>query len=222
LALDSDLAVLLESVSQAFSYSTITCDPSLPLSVNEYYRLYPYRGLIHLYNSTFACNTWNNYRYTRILTHDIILGELRKLVHESGDTSVTRDIWHEFSRSRDLIRQLASDICATVPFQFGLVNPKNKDGIDPTSIKSPIGGFTLLFPLYVAASVDGPGSPTCDWAISTLTIIARAMGIDQALALVEMLQSEPSMTRWDDISDEGNHWLQSDSMVSDIRRGMTV
>jgi hypothetical protein len=162
-------------------------------------------------------NIWNNYRYARIILNEIILDQLRLKADQPGCTSDAKDIRDQCQPAQNLIQQLASDICATVPFQFGLVSADKEETTDPVKIKSSIGGFCLLYPIYIAACVDAYGSPTFGWAISCLTIIARAMGIDQALAIAEMLQVESGMGRWVDHQDDEDRRRSSSPIITEVR-----
>ena len=200
LTIDSELAEFASNAPPSvFSYTIGNKTDGTPFHVTEDYDLSPYNGCFHIYQSFWACNFWNNYRYARIIVNDLILTELRSLAAQSEavwNSSHFRDQCHSI---RDLMRQCAADICATVPYKLGAV-VREEGRQHPSPIKTGA-GFTLLFPLYVAAVVDGYPSPTCTWIMKCFNIIGRVMGIDTALALIAVLPTERGMVSWVDRMD---------------------
>ncbi|CRG88772.1 hypothetical protein PISL3812_05806 [Talaromyces islandicus] len=195
-ALDSKIAALENTFPPESMYRIVAATPGQSFQVKGSSRIFPLDGSYHIYAHWFLPNMWNNYRYARILTNEIILNQLKLMtVHQDGAKSTvpTQEFKDICYRSCTLTRKLAHDICATVPYMLGLIDDHNKG-----QTKSAAGKLTLLFPLYVAANVDGPGSVMCDWAQDCLTKLGRGMGIDQALILVDMLWREDSMTAFVD------------------------
>lgn len=53
-----------------------------------------------------------------------------------------------------------------------------------------IGGFILLWPLYLAGVTEGKNHPMRKWATDCLELVGHSMGIDQALALIDVIETE--------------------------------
>ncbi|KAL1980549.1 hypothetical protein VTN96DRAFT_3994 [Rasamsonia emersonii] len=200
-SIDSELAEFASNMPPSFSYTVCTRLDGRPFRINEHYHLYPYNGCFHIYEHPLVCVIWNNYRYSRILVNRLILAELHKLASQDGSVSNSRDFRDQCRGIRDLMRQLAADICSTVPYQFGTVDREKGEVQTPSRARGIACGFVMLYPLYAAACVDGYLSPTCSWVIDCLTIIARAMGIDAASTLITMLPMERSTVDWVDRMD---------------------
>ncbi|KAL1963579.1 hypothetical protein VTN77DRAFT_8024 [Rasamsonia byssochlamydoides] len=200
-AIDSELEAFVSDLPPNFSYTIGTRIDGRPFRVSEHYDLSPYNGYFHIYESLWMCNIWNNYRSSRILVNELILAGLRSLAARAVPVSKSSVFRDQCRSIRDLVRQLAADICCTVPYLFGVVDSEKEEVQNASIIKSTAGGFTLLFPLYVAASVDGYLSPTYTWVVNCFTIIARAVGIDTALTLISMLPREPGIVNWIDRMD---------------------
>ncbi|RAH51462.1 Zn(II)2Cys6 transcription factor [Aspergillus brunneoviolaceus CBS 621.78] len=159
-----------------------------------------YNGNYHVYQSMWTCNTWNNYRYIRILVNSLILAQLRQLMFQSERSSVTPGIKSLCRDVRALLRQLAMDVCCAVPYKFGLAQEAERQTLDPLVAKAGT-GFTLLLPLYLASLVDGVSSPVHAWAMRCLGIIGHKMGIRTAVFLVDVLEREQGWTAWIDLID---------------------
>lgn len=159
-----------------------------------------YNGYYHVYQSMWTCNTWNNYRYIRILVNSLILAQLRQLMFQSERSSVTPGIKSLCRDVRALLRQLAMDVCCAVPYKFGLAQEAERQSLDPLVAKAGT-GFTLLLPLYLASLVDGVSSPVHAWAMRCLGIIGHKMGIRTAVSLMDVLEREQGWTAWIDLID---------------------
>ncbi|OOF98035.1 hypothetical protein ASPCADRAFT_141883 [Aspergillus carbonarius ITEM 5010] len=188
MAIDSELAHFASTVSAEFSYATGTWPDDAPSREKDEGNFSHFQGSYHIYQSTWACNVWNNYRYIRILVNNVILKHLGSVARKSQPIVEHGSFKDECVRIRGLARQLATDICCSVPYKFGIAGCAAKNVVD--SVTNQTGtGFTLLLPLFVAALVDGVSSPIHDWAMRCFNIIGRAMGIDTALTLIKLLEN---------------------------------
>jgi hypothetical protein len=188
-AIDSELAGLVSNVSPSFSYTICKWSDSRSFRINEDCSLSSYNGYFHVYESFWVYNFWNSYRYARIFVNEIILGELKSITAqaESPQPRVITGINVAVSVTWC---DNAADICSTVPSRFGVDSVTGK--VQNPSILKTAGGFTLLFPLYVAACVDDYPKPVCTWVIDCLEITGLVLGIDTALALIDVLLTEPA------------------------------
>lgn len=196
-ALDSRIEALGKAFPPESMYETVAATPGQTFQIKDSSRISPLDDSYHVYGNWILPNMWNNYRVARILTNEIILNQLQLMTIDVDETSTfapTQEFKGICYRSCNLTRKLAHDVCASVPYMLGIIDGCSNKG----QSKSTAGQMTILFPLYNAANVDGPGSTMCDWAQDCLTKIGRAFGIDQALVLVELLGQEISMTAFVD------------------------
>lgn len=186
-SIDADMSAWVQNLSPSCHFDVYI--NSGPFSVNQHYKVFPYKGLSYIYSSLMLANVWNNYRVSRIHISVIILTRLRPLaISTTADPQTTQDIRDECRLLRDRMRQLAADICHSVPYPLGIVE-RSKERSQSPSIKSSAGGFLLLYPLTIAVSVEGYPSPLCSWVLECFHVIAYAMGINQAVTLRTLLQT---------------------------------
>lgn len=188
-ALDAELEAFTNEFPVLFTYDIIDIPPGQSFKVSDSHQAPCFGNYRHVYTSWAVSNQWNNYRYARILLNEVILNQLEQMIVHPGATPPSPDFKDICRRVCRVVRKLARDICESVPsvMELGQVrNGRNRSLMD---------GLALLFPLFVAATVDGPGSPVRDWVRDCLTTIGVSMGIDQALTLAQMLQREPVLTR---------------------------
>ncbi|PWY85982.1 hypothetical protein BO70DRAFT_312204 [Aspergillus heteromorphus CBS 117.55] len=202
-AIDSELEDLTGTFSSEFVYALCTRPPSHPPppATNGYNFAY-YHGTYHMYQTLWACNVWNNYRYVRILVNTVILSHLPPVAPAAQSGPEYESFRAQCVRPRDRMRQLATDICCSVPFKFGVAGHEEMDGVDPVMTRAGT-GFTLLLPLYVAVLVDGVSSPIYTWVMNCFHVIGRVMGIHTAVALMEMLKDHPGVVGWIDRMETG-------------------
>lgn len=187
-AIDAEMEIMMNSLPEEFAAQVYPVPPNHFFG-NKDFQLPALEGLFHVYTAPFTCLTVNHYRYGRIFVNEIILNRLRRMSKTPGfaPTPEFKDLCY---RLRDLVTRLALDICATVPYLCELIS---RPGATKKKEFNTAGGVGLLFPLYVAATVEGYGSASCHWIIRCLNYIGRQMGIDQALAVVELLPAEEGM-----------------------------
>jgi hypothetical protein len=87
------------------------------------------------------------------------------------------------------------DILLSVPYSMSLQFSSTEEvGINSHTPAGAgggyLGGYSILWPLYVAASVSAPGSRHRDWAIDRLEYIGHRMGIGQSLLMARVVSSE--------------------------------
>ncbi|PYI03715.1 hypothetical protein BO78DRAFT_421328 [Aspergillus sclerotiicarbonarius CBS 121057] len=191
MAIDSELGHYASTLSAEFSYATGTWPGDVVSREKDGDNFSHYQGSYHIYQSTWACNVWNNYRYIRILVNGVILTHLA--IAQKSQPGVEYDRFkNQCVQIRGLMRQLATDICCSIPFKFGVAGQDEKNVFDSVITKAGT-GFTMLLPLFVAALVDGVSSPIHDWVMRCFNVVGRAMGIDTALTLIDLLENWP----WD-------------------------
>ena len=96
-------------------------------------------------------------------------------------------------RSRNLILDLAYDICASVPFILGATPSYLYSSRAPKAAA----GMSLLWPLYVAAVIEFPAPGMRAWIITRFEWIGQTMGIKQAECVAQVLRTKKEITVWD-------------------------
>lgn len=188
-ALDAELEGFTNEFPMHFTYDIVDIPPGQSFKVSDTWHVPCFGTYRHVYSTWTLSNLWNNYRYSRILLNEVILNQLEQMVVHPVATPPSPDFKDLSHRVCRVIRKLAREICESVPsvMELGQVrNGRNRSLMD---------GLALLFPLFVAGTVDGTGSPVRDWVRDCLSTIGVSMGIEQALTLVQMLEKEPVLTR---------------------------
>ncbi|GKZ33737.1 hypothetical protein AbraIFM66950_003769 [Aspergillus brasiliensis] len=189
-AIEAELMSWLMSLPDNFPYATIE-DPWPTLNWGPK----PYNNIYHVYTDFWICNSWNQYRVARIIVSDLILTCIREL---NAGSPLPADLVTHTSQIRNTARQLASDVCASVPYYFtdsvfklatGQAEERPSDELPPQQ-QGFVRGVVLLWPLAMAAATRGLNHPLRHWVLDCLQMIGNGMGIDQALALIELLMTE--------------------------------
>jgi hypothetical protein len=195
-AIDLELSEWVKTLSPTCFFDVLV-NPGT-FDVNREYKLRPYKRRCYVYSGISLANVWNNYRFMHIMVSDIILTHLRPLAtSEDTEPSKRERIRSQCSDIRDRMRQLADDICHSAPDILGLIRKDGTHSQVPL-VRSSVGGFLLLWPLSISATVDSHPTPLSDWVSECLHIIAHAMGIHQAIALRKVLPSIPDSVSWVD------------------------
>ncbi|OJI84882.1 hypothetical protein ASPTUDRAFT_188979 [Aspergillus tubingensis CBS 134.48] len=188
-AIEAELMSWLTSLPGNFPYATID-DPWPTLNWGPK----PYNNVYHVYTDFWICNSWNQYRVARIITSDLILTCIREL---NSGSPLPADLVTHTSQIRNTARQLASDICASVPYYFtdsvfklATGQAEMSSRYEIPSQQGFVRGLVLLWPLSMAAATRGLNHPLRHWVLDCLQLIGHGMGIDQALALIELLMTE--------------------------------
>lgn len=188
-SIEGELVAWLAGLPPTFSYYTVSSD-LLESTFKEKCRgILPYNNKYHVYRTFWVCNAWNQYRTARILTNEIILGYLKGIFNAKSEGSMASNFQTQLDTIRNTIRELAIEICSSVPYHFGAGGIDGTEGWSPPP-ESYIGGYVLLWPLFLAGMTEKEGHPMRKWAADCLTVVGRSMGVDQALALVDIMGME--------------------------------
>ncbi|KAE8409224.1 hypothetical protein BDV37DRAFT_293823 [Aspergillus pseudonomiae] len=133
-----------------------------------------YTHVYHIYPDLWACNIWNFYRSARILLNQLMLNSA-----EIGDQAENVQI-------RETVAQLSTEIAESVPFALKLVDSR---ATNFPSLDHCLGGFTILWPLYVAANTNPLGSTLREWVVERFETIGNDMGIGQAHFMARTLRN---------------------------------
>ncbi|PWY88786.1 C6 finger domain protein [Aspergillus sclerotioniger CBS 115572] len=187
-SIEAELMSWLTSQPENFAYTTVE-GPCPQFSWGPR----PYNNRYHIYSDFWACSSWNHYRVARIIVSDLILTCIREL---NAGSPLSTDLASHAAQIRNTARQLASDICASVPYHLSdnaLVTAtelSDTAALDEIPVHQGfIRGMVLLWPLAMAGITRGKGHPLRKWVLDCFNLIGNRMGIDQALALIEILKS---------------------------------
>ena len=92
-----------------------------------------------------------------------------------------------------LLTRLNADICASVPFVIGTTNILGQEAMLPRVAA----GMALIWPLYLAATMDTVAASTRAWVITRFERLGHVMGIQQGLSLAHVLRTKKHITAWD-------------------------
>jgi hypothetical protein len=188
LALNGELVAWAAEVPPEFTYTVVEDPPPNALD-GVAYGCKPYCNRYHVYHDLWVSHAWNLYRCARILTCEIIITCLRRLTppREVPGKVLQRQIAMLYRTSQDL----AVDICGSAPYHLGAgcIYAGSKSGKIPAS-QTYMGGILLLLPLAIAAATGRRGREMRRWVIQCLRVIGHAMGIDQAFAVIQVLEME--------------------------------
>jgi hypothetical protein len=158
-AIDNDLALWQASLPDGWSYTQHVVE----------YVPEAYDGQFFIYPSTFISLYYNSYRSARIIVNEIILSKLD--LEANGSAAV-------FTKSRDTVVQMASEICASSYFHI------NEGGLSQPGSSPPMAaGMLLIWPLFAAASSPYVSLELRLWVSRTLSSLAKGTGIRLAFEL---------------------------------------
>ncbi|KAJ5748232.1 uncharacterized protein N7511_009928 [Penicillium nucicola] len=201
LSLDADLMSLLLTAPPAWSYTTV----KVPLIDGEPITNVVWGDSYHVYRNLAVSSMWNNARSARILMHEMILEAVKVLEETSPANSALRHSQMLANQSRDIARNLVDEICCSVPFHMGMGVDSSTDGtvsgydssnVPPSFEISGAGGVTLMWPLLIAANCGLASLEIRQWITKCLDKIGHSMGINQALAMAQLLRDGMHSRAW--------------------------
>lgn len=189
-AIEAELMAWVAALPPDFLYTIVEHPSPDPFATMLGRGNSPCDNRYHIYHDLWLAHSWNQYRCARIIVSEIILGCLRRLSFKSSAMAVSGELQSHCTRLRSTTRELARDICASVPFHFGIGNVSTKPSEYIPLNQSYLGGLLMLWPLVLAGATEEKGHPLRQWVMDCLRLIGHSMGIDQALALIEVLETE--------------------------------
>ena len=173
-SLDDEFVACTDAFPDFLKFKAMPATPSHNIC-SDYY---------HVYSTTWVVAAWNMWRCSRILLHEVMMKWLVR--HEIYDLAQMRE-------SEAVLRSLSADICASAPFVFG----EGQTNRPLTYVPRAAAGTNLLWPLYVAATMDTTIPSTRAFCILQLDKLGRLMGIRQAASLAKVLKTQKEITAWD-------------------------
>ncbi|KAJ5811969.1 hypothetical protein N7474_008270 [Penicillium riverlandense] len=131
----------------------------------------------HIYPDAWACNIWNFYRVGRILLNRLIYLRVQKHPYPTSHST------------NEALSNLAMEIAQSVPYALGQVGSGREAEVNLASSVDYLGGYIVMWPLYLATDVTPPGSALREWAIERLEVIGHCMGIGKAQFMARVLRN---------------------------------
>ncbi|KKK22788.1 hypothetical protein P175DRAFT_0483194 [Aspergillus ochraceoroseus IBT 24754] len=180
LQLDAELVSRAMSVDSTWHYTVIEMPPTAtPQPAHIYGDQY------HLYPNIDVISWWNYYRVARLILHQLVASFSDLLGRRHAATS--REYRQSLAQSVTLSRQLAEDICASVPYFFGATETFPGKGLGGGRT---VGVIRTIWPLFIAADCIGTTPSMMVWISQCLMKIGRSLGIQQAVAMAELLSGD--------------------------------
>lgn len=138
----------------------------------------------YLYPDLPISNMWNNYRATRYTLHEMIIDQL-PLLHRSNTSQLSSDYRNLAANSEAIMKHIAEDICASVPYHIGVTGKHSRSQAFNFSDNSrpAAGGYILTWHLFLAANCRFSPPGLRSWAITCMEKIGHSMGVNQALSM---------------------------------------
>lgn len=175
MSIDAEFAIWADSLPISYAYLT-KMSRAGPNFHGKHY---------HVYQSVYHVGFWNLYRTSRIITNTHIIQWLTRRSHPIPFHS------DKLNDAVATIREMSTDICATVPYVLSDHVPDKK----PKAAAS----FALMWPLYTVAIDTRTLPETRKWVITRFERIGHEMGIQQALSVAMVLRRQHEIEVWDRI-----------------------
>ncbi|OQE38347.1 hypothetical protein PENCOP_c008G04528 [Penicillium coprophilum] len=188
-AIEADLIAWLAALPPEFNYTTHIKSPFDFTFQKRFRGISSYDDQYHVYPSQWVCTSWNQYRSARIIVSDIILSHVRRISDSSSVTSLSEEFRLHCRTLRLTIHRLAVEICRSVPFHLNVHQTQKDPNLPPP--ESYLGGLVILWHLFIAGVVENPRHGLRRWVVKCLESIGHTMGIDQALAVADIVASDP-------------------------------
>jgi hypothetical protein len=155
----------------------------------------------HVYQDIYVAFVSNNYRAARIHLHEIIPRCTTLIECHPHPLADSFDSGQTQEQSRAIIAEMISEICASTAFCLGDINSTGQLA-PPGRSRMPLGGYLMLWGLFVAYVSTAEGSESIAWLRGKLACISNSMGIRASLSLIERKRNNPWDLRWV-VGDEG-------------------
>jgi hypothetical protein len=136
---------------------------------------------------------WNGYRCANILLHELIIHALSEPNSPSADNF--QKIQDQLSVSQSIMDNHCFDICASVPYYLNFQNCHGMRS-EGNSLPSAADCQPVIWPLYVAASMDSSSDMMRGWAMVQLIRLGRIIGTQHTAVLAGLLRSKCEISKW--------------------------
>lgn len=198
---DSQLKAWTSTLGESFRYTTVARVSAL-VEDDDYDNAEMYPGNIDMYFDIWIANIWNNYRTGRMFLNATIILLVRYLapcVNELERSEV-------YVNSKNILQQMCDEVCACLPFHMGHATSQTASqqagthdskhqklpGMGHDGSVKALGGFFLIWPLFVASAVITVQMEQRRWIRGRMFYIASRFGINQAKVLANAINLSPN------------------------------
>ncbi|KAI1936285.1 hypothetical protein LOZ66_004744 [Ophidiomyces ophidiicola] len=152
-----------------------------------------YGDHFHVFSNFLCVGLWNGYRAGRITLSTTISKTFREL--EKSGASIPDEVREQYERDQLDIDPIAREICSSLPFALGMVCWESDTvSLNPAGA-SALGGFLLLWPLYLAAEASPTTPGLQEWIVKRFEYIGHMLGINQALWMAQLIKEKASLDK---------------------------
>ncbi|KAF2271371.1 uncharacterized protein EI97DRAFT_285788 [Westerdykella ornata] len=137
-------------------------------------------GEIHAYQDVPVANLINDYRICRIFCQRVILACLTwQNPHGAG-------VMPQYVRAKWIVQQMVDEISACVPFHMSWdLQPVAQEKHQEKYAAEAFGGYSIMWPLYVAANAETVPALQRDWLLGRLDVIGTKYGLSTSALLAK-------------------------------------
>ncbi|CZS97219.1 related to negative acting factor [Rhynchosporium agropyri] len=150
-----------------------------------------WNGNYHVYQEYLMSHIWNAMRTSRIMLHEVIRDQLLSDSTALIPHFTTGENANRLGTSTDVMLEMQADILASVPHHTPSLLNRNTSAVFDNSRS-----YFVLWPLFLAGSMDLATEPIRMWAAARLRDIGESMGIRQAVVISEVLMRRVTL-KWD-------------------------
>lgn len=183
-ALDTELISWAISIPPSWEPTPVTA----PLKNQKDQGFGIYGDYYYAYTDLQISNIWNDYRATRYTLHEMIVNQL-SMQHGGNGNQVPSEYSKLGAKSEVIMKEIAEDICASVPYHIGVAGSHSPGhGLNSSDSGHPAAaGYILTWHLFLAANCKFVPPSLRTWAIICMEKIGHSMGINQALSMACVL-----------------------------------
>ncbi|KAF2134597.1 hypothetical protein P153DRAFT_352571 [Dothidotthia symphoricarpi CBS 119687] len=179
---DGNLEEWYRTLPPEWKHHIIGVVSEIPAATEDITLVEKWPGEQHVYHDVPLASIMNDYRVCRIFCRRVIMACVTWLGF--GDTGN----WDEdgaYGRSVFIIQQMVDDISACVPFHMSYdLQPLAREMGQEQNAAEAFGGYSLVWPLYVAANAETVPQLQRDWLFGRLSFIGTQFGLSSAQVLV--------------------------------------
>ena len=135
-------------------------------------------GQHHTYQNIWISRIWSHFRWTRLMVHEGIQNKFSQLPNTGASDSLSLQ-----TQSLTILRQMATDICVSVPYHLCVHATQPDNSVPRPEI---MGSFDLLWPLTVVASSKYVSEEMRTWVMQLVEGIGHTMGVKHAFELAAL------------------------------------
>ncbi|RDW79460.1 hypothetical protein BP6252_04098 [Coleophoma cylindrospora] len=204
LEIDREFTDVFVGLPESWQYTTVYTDANPDKVWNSNF---------HAYSNSWVAHIWNAMRTCRVLLHEAIHFQLRKVENHNPPLFSEHERVRLYRNSTTTLIQLRSDILASIPQHTGSnldeddwpghaplqTSPETPRQAPPReeSILRGTRGYFILWPLYLVGSMDLSTDAIRAWVSNRLSCIADETGILQASVLAKFVGRNLHLSGWE-------------------------